>query len=102
MPPAQSSAALNPVRVVAQRTGLSPDVLRAWEKRYGVVQPLRSDGGQRLYTDAELERLSLLARAIAGGRNIGQISDLSLRELEDLITADETERANASRTAQGR
>jgi DNA-binding transcriptional MerR regulator len=66
------------VRVVAQRTGLSPDVLRAWEKRYSVVQPLRSDGGQRFYTDADLERFSLLARAIAGGRNIGQISDLPL------------------------
>ena len=102
MPPAQTSAALHPVRVVAQRTGLSPDVLRAWEKRYSVVQPLRSDGGQRLYTDADLERLSLLARAIAGGRNIGQISDLPLGELQNLITADETERANSSRTAQGR
>ena len=101
MPPVQT-AVLHPVRVVAQRTGLSPDVLRAWEKRYSVVQPHRSAGGQRLYTDADLERLSLLARAIAGGRNIGQISGLSLRELESLITADETERANSSRTAEGR
>jgi len=90
------------VRVVAQRTGLSPDVLRAWEKRYSVVRPHRSAGGQRLYSDADLERLALLARAIAGGRNIGQISELSLRELEDLITADETDRASSSRTAEGR
>lgn len=102
MTPSQSVAAMHPVRVVSQRTGLSPDVLRAWEKRYSVVQPHRSTGGQRLYTDADLERLSLLARAIAGGRNIGQISDLSLHELEDLITADETERANSSRTSHGR
>jgi DNA-binding transcriptional MerR regulator/methylmalonyl-CoA mutase cobalamin-binding subunit len=101
MPPAQS-AVLHPVRVVAQRTGLSPDVLRAWEKRYNVVQPHRSSGGQRLYTDGDLERLSLLARAIAGGRNIGQISDLPLRELEALITADETQRANSARTVEGR
>ena len=101
MPPVQSIA-LHPVRVVAQRTGLSPDVLRAWEKRYSVVQPVRSAGGQRLYTDEDLERLSLLARAIAGGRNIGQISELSLRELETLITEDETQRANSSRTAEGR
>ena len=96
------SSALHPVRVVAQRTGLSPDVLRAWEKRYCIVRPQRSAGGQRLYTDADLERLVLLARAIAGGRNISQISELSLRELEGLITADETERANSSRTVEGR
>ena len=101
MPPAQSNP-LHPVRVVAQRTGLSPDVLRAWEKRYSVVRPHRSSGGQRLYTDQDLERLALLARAITGGRNIGQISGLSLRELEGMITADETERANAARTVQGR
>jgi DNA-binding transcriptional MerR regulator/methylmalonyl-CoA mutase cobalamin-binding subunit len=101
MPPDQFSS-LHPVRVVAQRTGLSPDVLRAWEKRYSVVRPHRSTGGQRLYTDADLERLALLARAITGGRSIGQISALSLRELEGLITADETERANSSRTSEGR
>ena len=95
------AAVLHPVRVVAQRTGLSPDVLRAWEKRYRVVEPFRSAGGQRLYSDADLERLTLLARAIAGGRNIGQISELSLRELENLITSDETERANSSRTSEG-
>ena len=102
MPSANSLATMHPVRVVAQRTGLSPDVLRAWEKRYSVVQPVRSAGGQRLYSDADLERLSLLARAIAGGRNIGQISELSLRDLENLITEDETQRASSARTAAGR
>ena len=100
--PLVKSNSLHPVRVVSQRTGLSPDVLRAWEKRYDVVQPHRSSGGQRLYSDADLERLSLLARAIAGGRSIGHLAKLSLRELEDLITADETERANSARTVEGR
>lgn len=42
---------LHPVRVVAQRTGLTPDLLRAREKRYGAVRPVRSVGGQRHYTD---------------------------------------------------
>jgi len=82
--------------------GPSPDVLRAWEKRYRIIRPQRSPSGQRLYTDADVERLVLLARAIAGGRNIGQISELSLRELEGLITDDETGRANSSRTVEGR
>ena len=43
---------LHPVRVVTQRTGLSPDLLRAWERRYRIVEPRRSAGGQRLYSDA--------------------------------------------------
>jgi DNA-binding transcriptional MerR regulator/methylmalonyl-CoA mutase cobalamin-binding subunit len=100
MPPEQ--ATLHPVRVVAQRTGLSPDVLRAWEKRYRIVRPHRSTGGQRLYSDADLERLVLLSRAITGGRNIGQIAELSLLELQSLITADETDRASTARTIEGR
>ena len=81
------------MRVVIQRTGLSADVLRAWEKRYGVVAPERSEGGQRLYSDEDVERLALLHRATAAGRNIGQISRLGLPELEALILEDESVRA---------
>jgi len=44
-----------PVRVVAARTGLSPHVLRAWERRYQVVVPTRSEGGQRLYSGLDMK-----------------------------------------------
>ena len=54
----------HPMRLVVLRTGLSPDLLRSWEKRYGAVQPDRSPGGQRMYSAADVERLSLLARAV--------------------------------------
>jgi DNA-binding transcriptional MerR regulator/methylmalonyl-CoA mutase cobalamin-binding subunit len=83
----------HPMRLVIQRTGLSADVLRAWEKRYGVVAPERSEGGQRLYSDEDVERLALLHRATAAGRNIGQICQLGLTELEALILQDESQRA---------
>ena len=63
-----ASQPLHSVRVVAKRTGLTPDLLRAWEKRYGVVQPQRSEGGQRNYSDGDVERLRLLVSATAGGR----------------------------------
>ncbi len=82
---------LHPVRIVSQRTGLTPDVLRAWERRYGAVKPVRSPGGQRHYTDADLERLSLLSRASRSGRQIGQLVPLSNEELVRLIEADERE-----------
>jgi methanogenic corrinoid protein MtbC1 len=79
----------HPIRVVARRTGLRPDVLRVWERRYGVVRPTRSAGGQRLYSDADIERLALLHRAAAAGRAIGQIATLPTAELEALVAEDE-------------
>lgn len=80
---------LNPMRVVSQRTGLTPDLLRAWEKRYRAVTPVRSAGGQRHYSDADVERLSLLVRATRGGRQIGQVASLPNDELKKVIEADE-------------
>lgn len=82
----------HPIRVVSRRTGLTPAVLRAWEKRYGVVDPERSAGGQRLYSDDDVNRLSLLRRAVEEGRAISQVSGLSTQELEGLVKEDESER----------
>lgn len=83
------SNGLHPVRIVSQRTGLTPDVLRAWERRYGAIAPHRSPGGQRHYSDADIERLTLLARASRAGRQIGQLVPLSNEELQKLIESDE-------------
>lgn len=74
----------HPVRVVSGRTGLSPHVLRAWERRYGVVAPTRSEGGQRLYSDEDLERLTLLHGLTADGAAISQVAHLPLAELRRL------------------
>jgi len=78
--------------VVAKRTGLTPAVLRAWEKRYTVVVPSRTEGGQRLYTDADVERLSLLRRAVEEGRGISQVAALPTEDLKELVREDEVER----------
>ncbi|HEX6749451.1 MAG TPA: cobalamin-dependent protein [Longimicrobium sp.] len=88
----------HPIRVVSERTGLSPDVLRAWEKRYGAVAPPRREGGggQRLYSDADVARLRLLRRATAAGRSIGQVAALADAELERLVREDEAQRTAAS------
>lgn len=79
----------HPIRVVSRRTGLSPALLRAWEKRYGVVTPGRTEGGQRLYTDQDIQRLSLLKRVVEEGRSIGSVAHLSLEELRDLVEGGE-------------
>ncbi|MEE8350432.1 MAG: cobalamin-dependent protein [Acidobacteriota bacterium] len=84
----------HPIGVVCRRTGLKPDLLRAWEKRFGAVSPVRSSGKLRLYSDADIERLQLLHRAIEGGRRIGQIVAMTSQELEDLVAADSQGKAS--------
>lgn len=78
----------HPIRLVADRTGLSPEVIRAWERRYGAVTPTRSAGGQRRYSDEQVERLRLLAAAVQEGRGIGQIATLPLEQLGSLVAGD--------------
>jgi len=71
-----------PLRTAARLTGLSPEVLRAWERRYGVVRPLRTSGGTRRYSAADLERLRLVKAAVDAGHRIGQVAQLDLEELK--------------------
>src|SRR5918995_545713 len=78
----------HPIRVVAERTGLTPNVLRAWERRYGLVAPGRSEAGQRLYSDADIERIALLAKASHAGRPVGRTAALSLEQLRKLVAED--------------
>ena len=78
----------HPIRVAAQRAGLSPAALRAWERRYGAVEPQRSETGRRLYSDADVRRLRLLSEAVAAGRGISLVADLSNEALEELLRED--------------
>jgi MerR family transcriptional regulator, light-induced transcriptional regulator len=70
---------------VTKLTGLSIDVVRVWERRYGAVRPVRSDGGTRLYSDADIRRLRRLRQAVDGGHSISQAARLSESELDELI-----------------
>jgi DNA-binding transcriptional MerR regulator len=76
----------HPIQVVARRTGLSADVIRAWEKRHAVVAPVRSVNGRRLYSDADVERLRLIAQATHTGRTVGQVAGLPADELASLVS----------------
>lgn len=55
---------------LAQRTGVPVDTLRAWERRYGVLHPSRTDGGQRRYDDGDVERVLWLAARVLEGQRI--------------------------------
>jgi DNA-binding transcriptional MerR regulator len=71
-----------PLRTAARLTGLSPEVLRAWERRYRVVQPVRTPGGTRRYSAADLARLRLVKAAVDAGHRIGQVAQLDPDELK--------------------
>ena len=80
----------HPIQIVSRRTGLSADVIRAWERRYKAVKPSRSSNGRRLYSDNDVKKLMLLQRIISGGRRIGDIAKLNVKNLEDLVESDES------------
>lgn len=88
----------HPIGVVAERTGLTPDLLRVWERRYRAVEPSRAADGQRMYSDADIERLRLLRLATAAGRSISQVAGLASEELTRLAREDEAARQLAARS----
>ena len=80
----------HPIQVVAKRTGLSADVIRAWERRYKTITPQRASNSRRLYSDTDVEKLILLRRATSAGRRIGDIANLSIQKLRNLVATDES------------
>jgi len=80
----------HPIQVVARRTGLTADVIRAWERRYSVVNPKRARNSRRLYSDVDVEKLNLLRRATSEGRRISDVSTLSIQKLRELVDKDES------------
>jgi DNA-binding transcriptional MerR regulator len=77
----ESGAETYPLGAVARLTGLSTHVLRAWERRYGAVRPLRTEGGTRRYREADVARLLLLRAMVQAGHPIGDVARLSDRAL---------------------
>ena len=69
------------IQTVSRRTGLSAHAIRAWERRYRAIEPARSPGRHRMYSEGEVERLKLLASAVRGGRLISRLAHLDNEEL---------------------
>ncbi len=84
----------HPIKVVARRTGLSQHVIRVWEKRYGAVEPSRTQTNRRLYSESEIERLHLLCQLTQAGHGICRIAKLPTERLRSLLG--ETTSATAS------
>ncbi len=75
----------NPVynlRAVVLETGLTPDTLRVWERRYGIPQPKRSAGGHRLYSQNDIDTLKWLIAKRESGLSISQAVSLWKQTVE--------------------
>jgi methanogenic corrinoid protein MtbC1 len=73
--PMKTTPAFN-LNVVIRETGIKPDTLRAWERRYGLPQPARSEGGHRLYSERDIGTVHWLIERLEEGLRIKQAVDL--------------------------
>lgn len=72
------------IGAVERETGLSKDVLRMWERRYGFPKPGRDENGERRYTPADMAKLRAIRRLMNAGRRPGKLMAHSLDELNAL------------------
>ena len=75
------------ISAVERETGLSKDVLRMWERRYGFPKPDRDDNGERMYTASDIGKLRAMKRLMDVGVRPGKIVKLELTELNALADA---------------
>ncbi|MGE0383703.1 MAG: MerR family transcriptional regulator [Gammaproteobacteria bacterium] len=62
-----------PMRTVAKLTGVNPVTLRAWERRYGLIRPLRAPSGHRTFRREDIERIHRINDLVSRGLAIGQV-----------------------------
>lgn len=70
---------LYPIREVARLTGINPVTLRAWERRYGLVQPTRTESGHRLYSLADIEEVRSILGWIERGVAVSKVGKILAR-----------------------
>lgn len=66
-------SALYPIRTVSDLTGVNAITLRAWERRYGLFEPIRKASGHRLYTQAHIDLITRAVGLLDRGMRIGQV-----------------------------
>ena len=89
------------IAAVERDTGLSKDVLRVWERRYGFPAPERDGHGERVYPAAQVLRLRLIKRLMDQGHRPGRLMASSVEEMQALAHAGRPARDTASAAADG-
>ncbi len=72
------------IKAITSLTGLTPETLRAWERRYACVTPARNGTGRRFYSQQDLDKLTLLVNLTGQGHSIGKLAGMSWQQLSDL------------------
>jgi DNA-binding transcriptional MerR regulator/methylmalonyl-CoA mutase cobalamin-binding subunit len=72
------------IKVASERSGVSSHLIRMWEKRYGALSPDRTETNRRLYSDENVERLSMLHSCTQAGHRIGNVATLPTDTLRQL------------------
>ncbi len=85
------------IRVASRLTGVSSDTLRMWERRYGFPKPVRNSAQVRIYTDADVERLVLISRALKAGFRSGEVIHRGAAELRALLVSSTRTEAESER-----
>lgn len=70
---------------VARLIGVTPHALRAWERRHSLVSPQRTTNGERVYSDDEVRRLTLVKQLSSFGHPLGELAQQSTPDLEGLL-----------------
>ncbi len=70
------------IKAVQNRTGIKPVTLRAWERRYDLLQPIRMPNGYRLYSERDIQLLLWIQRRLDSGVSISQVVQQFKQELE--------------------
>src|SRR6476646_2553713 len=73
-----TNGALLRIGELSKRAGVSPELLRAWERRYGLLRPTRSAGGLRLYSADDVARVRRMRQLLAEGYAAAQAAELAL------------------------
>lgn len=84
-PSSNPRAGLVPISAIEKETGLTKEVIRKWESRYGFPLPERDDNGNRLYPGDQIDQLRLIRRLLGVGYRPGKIVGLSFDELDALV-----------------
>ena len=85
----ETSQALFPIRTVSELTGVNSITLRAWENRYGLIEPVRKSSGHRLYTQEHIDLINRVVGLLDRGMRIGQVSAALRSEAEETTAGGE-------------
>ena len=88
----KAGPALLSIGDICDETGLSADLIRVWERRYGFPQPVRLPSGHRRYRRGDLHQLRLMAEAVAQGHRPGLVVRATEAELRKLLLPQENPR----------